>query len=193
MRVLCIDPALRNTGYAVVEAIPPPPPGQRRPRRRNRQPEDARYGVIRNHAKILQSGCLVAIRSALQETIRDFHPTTCAMESVIYVRTTARPSPWVPPAAGGHRRGGSRAGAEYPPRRVKQAVVDRGAADKQQVAFMVRAMLGLKETPPTPDAADALAIGITHVQAAQSPSKPRPAPDAECDCDRQNCSASQHG
>ncbi len=43
----------------------------------------------------------------------------------------------------------------------------RGAADKQQVAFMVRVMLGLTETPPA-DAADAIAIGITHFQAADA-------------------------
>ena len=53
---------------------------------------------------------------------------------------------------------------EYPPRRVKQAVVGRGGADKQQVAFMVRALLELTETPP-PDAADALAIGLAHFYA----------------------------
>jgi crossover junction endodeoxyribonuclease RuvC len=50
---------------------------------------------------------------------------------------------------------------EYAPRLVKQAVVGRGGAQKDQVAFMIRALLGLKETPP-PDAADALAIGLTH-------------------------------
>jgi crossover junction endodeoxyribonuclease RuvC len=44
-------------------------------------------------------------------------------------------------------------------------VVGNGNADKSQVAFMVRALLGLSETPP-PDAADALAIAIAHLQAA---------------------------
>ena len=53
---------------------------------------------------------------------------------------------------------------EYAPKRVKQAVVGRGSADKQQVAFMMRALLGLTETPPS-DAADALAIGMAHCYA----------------------------
>jgi crossover junction endodeoxyribonuclease RuvC len=48
---------------------------------------------------------------------------------------------------------------------VKQAVVGVGSAQKQQVAFMVRALFGLTETPPS-DAADALAIGLTHLQTA---------------------------
>jgi crossover junction endodeoxyribonuclease RuvC len=47
---------------------------------------------------------------------------------------------------------------------VKQAVVGRGAADKRQVAFMVRVLLRMRQTPPA-DAADAMAIGITHFQA----------------------------
>ena len=52
---------------------------------------------------------------------------------------------------------------EYAPTDVKQAVVGRGGAGKDQVAFMVRALLGLTETPES-DAADALAIGLTHFQ-----------------------------
>ena len=56
---------------------------------------------------------------------------------------------------------------EYAPKRVKQAVVGLGGADKRQVGFMVRALLGMTETPSS-DAADALAIGLTHFQAAEA-------------------------
>lgn len=56
---------------------------------------------------------------------------------------------------------------EYSPLEVKKAVVGRGAADKRQVAFMVRAMLGLRATPPT-DAADALAVALCHLQRRQA-------------------------
>jgi crossover junction endodeoxyribonuclease RuvC len=55
---------------------------------------------------------------------------------------------------------------EYSPRRIKQSTVGRGAAGKDQVAFMVRALLGLTETPDA-DAADALAIGLTHLRAQE--------------------------
>jgi crossover junction endodeoxyribonuclease RuvC len=51
---------------------------------------------------------------------------------------------------------------------VKQAVVGKGAAAKEQVAFMIRALLGLTETPPA-DAADAIAIGLTHLRTIASP------------------------
>ena len=56
---------------------------------------------------------------------------------------------------------------EYPPKRIKQSTVGQGAAGKNQVAFMVRALLGLTETPDA-DAADALAIGLTHLQAEKA-------------------------
>jgi crossover junction endodeoxyribonuclease RuvC len=56
---------------------------------------------------------------------------------------------------------------EYSPTRIKQATVGRGGAGKNQVAFMVRALLSLTETPDA-DAADALAIGLTHVRAQET-------------------------
>ena len=56
---------------------------------------------------------------------------------------------------------------EYAPKEVKHASVGRGAAQKDQVAFMIRAQLRLAETPPS-DAADALAVGITHFQNADA-------------------------
>ena len=49
---------------------------------------------------------------------------------------------------------------------MKQAVVGRGGAQKAQVAFMIRSLLGLTVTPP-PDAADAIAVGLTHFQTAK--------------------------
>jgi crossover junction endodeoxyribonuclease RuvC len=52
---------------------------------------------------------------------------------------------------------------EYSPKRIKQSTVGRGGAGKNQVAFMVRVLLGLTETPDD-DAADALAIALTHLR-----------------------------
>src|SRR5207237_9426540 len=56
---------------------------------------------------------------------------------------------------------------EYAPKRIKQATVGTAAAGKNQVAFMVRALLGLTETPDA-DAADALAIGLTHLRSQEA-------------------------
>ena len=70
----------------------------------------------------------------------------------------------------GHVRGvallaGKQAGLdvhEYAARKVKSAVTGNGAADKQQVLYMVKRLLSLKEDPVTLDASDALAIAICH-------------------------------
>ena len=53
--------------------------------------------------------------------------------------------------------------AEYTPNEIKQAVVGYGSADKRQVQEMVRTLLGLPEIPKPDDAADALAVAITHL------------------------------
>jgi crossover junction endodeoxyribonuclease RuvC len=168
-RVLCIDPALRNAGYAVLEAAHPPGPGMRLPP--GVKPiRTLAFGVIRNPVKLSQSGCLVAIRNALKEVISEFKPTICAMESVIYVQSY-KTAIILGAARGAAILAAAEAGLtiyEYPPKRVKLAVVGKGTAHKEQVSFMVRSLLGLTETPPH-DAADALAIGITHLQASAAP------------------------
>ncbi|MBC7323911.1 MAG: crossover junction endodeoxyribonuclease RuvC, partial [Moorella sp. (in: Bacteria)] len=50
--------------------------------------------------------------------------------------------------------------SEYTPLQVKQAVVGYGRATKQQVKYMVKALLGLPEPPAPDDVADALAVAI---------------------------------
>jgi crossover junction endodeoxyribonuclease RuvC len=154
MRVLAIDPAVRNTGYAVLEGDP-------------RQPVVLGYDVISIPKKLAQSAALAAVRMHLANLITKFQPDEVAVEGIIYVQShqtaitmgAARAAALI--AAADH----GLVVYEYPPKRVKSAVVGNGSADKSQVAFMVRALLGLAETPP-PDAADALAIAIAHLQAS---------------------------
>ena len=168
MRVLSIDPALRNTGYAIVERIAPDP------KIRGSKPDfkALTYGVIKNAPKLRQSGCLVQIREQIKDVIDEFSPEVCAVEGVIFVQS------YKTAITMGAARGAAILAAaehgmevfEYAPKRVKQAVVGRGSADKQQVAFMMRALLHLTETPPH-DAADALAIGLAHFY-ANDPTRP---------------------
>jgi crossover junction endodeoxyribonuclease RuvC len=155
-RLLSIDPALRKTGYAVLEC-------------EGRQTRLVTCGVIVNKPALLPSGCLVAIREQLTQVIRAHGPTVCAIEATIYVQS------FKTAISLGTARGACLLSAaefglpifEYSPKEVKQAAVGRGSADKQQVAFMVRSLLGLKETPPA-DAADAIAVGLAHFQNAQA-------------------------
>jgi crossover junction endodeoxyribonuclease RuvC len=55
----------------------------------------------------------------------------------------------------------------YSPREVKACVAGYGHAKKEQMQLMVRALLSMSETPEPADAADALAVALCHVQAAQ--------------------------
>lgn len=154
-RVLAIDPSLRGTGFGVLEREA----GSRKLRA-------LEWGVIRNAASVSQSRCLVAIHAKVRELIEKHAPQCAAFESVIYVQSH-RTAIVLGCARGASILAAAQAGLpmyEYPPKRVKQAVVGKGAAQKEQVSFMIRALLGLTETPEA-DAADALAVGMTHFQA----------------------------
>ena len=155
MRVLAIDASLRSSGVAIVDGS-------------SGSPRALYFGTIANAAKLRPSSCLVAIREQLSDLIREHQPDCCALEAVIFVQSHKTAI-----ALGAARGAAILAAAErglpvfeYAPTRIKQATVGRGGADKSQVAFMVRALLGLTETPG-PDAADALAIGLTHLRAAE--------------------------
>ncbi|MFT5468554.1 MAG: crossover junction endodeoxyribonuclease RuvC [Verrucomicrobiales bacterium] len=158
MRILSIDPALRNTGYAVIEQACAD----------GRAPQNAKYraldyGVVKNPPKLRPSSCLVEIRQQLLAVIEKHQPEVCAIEAVIYVQSF-KTAITMGAARGAALMAAAEHGMaihEYAPKRVKQAVVGRGGATKDQVAFMMRALLGLTETPPS-DAADAMAIGMTH-------------------------------
>jgi crossover junction endodeoxyribonuclease RuvC len=156
MRVLAIDASLRNTGVAIVDT-------------NNGKPCALYFGTIHNRNSLPSSSCLVAIRDRLSELIREHEPDSCALESVIYVQSY-KTAILLGAARGAAMLAAAENGLpvfEYAPTRIKQATVGRGGAGKNQVAFMVRALLGLTETPDA-DAADALAIGLTHLRSAET-------------------------
>ena len=146
MRLLAIDPALRKSGFAILE-------------KEGRAIRALAHGVIRNHTELSLSQCLLEIHRQTDQLIAQYLPECCAVESVIFVQNS-RTAVTLGAARGSALLAAAQHGLsifEYPPRRVKQAVVGRGAAQKAQGGFMVRALLGLAETPD-PDAADALAF-----------------------------------
>src|SRR5438270_2233482 len=156
MRVLAIDASLRNTGVAVVEGA-------------NGKPHALFFGTIHNSTALKSSSCLVAIRERLAQLIREHEPDCCALEAVIYVQSY-KTAILLGAARGAAILAAAESGLpvfEYAPRRIKQSTVGTGTAKKNQVAFMMRALLGLTETPD-PDSADALAIALTHLQTQES-------------------------
>jgi crossover junction endodeoxyribonuclease RuvC len=156
VRIIAIDPSLRSSGYAVLE-------------KHGGKVRAVDYGVVKNAASLLPSGCLVAIRERIVAVIAEHSPECAVFEGIIFVQSY-RTAITLGAARGAALVAAAERGLpifEYAPKRVKQSVVGRGGAQKQQVAFMVRVLLGLKETPLA-DAADALAIGLTHFQHAES-------------------------
>lgn len=156
--LLAIDPSLRGTGLAILQ-------------RESRKIRCLHFDVIKNSPKLTVAGCLLEIHSRLLETMNQFQPSAVALESVIYVQSF-QTAITLGSARGAALLAAAQKGLpiyEYAPRRIKQAVVGRGAAQKSQVAFMVRSLLGLTVTPPA-DAADAIAVGITHFQSPEKTS-----------------------
>jgi len=150
--ILGVDPSLRGTGFGVIGV--------------NRShTQFLGCGTISCPAKWERSRCLARIYSELREVIRAHKPTVCAIEGLFYAQNLQTALTM------GEARGAALAVAaesgleifEISPRKVKQAMVGYGAAQKLAVAKMVQRMLALTE-PPAPDAADALALALTYAQ-----------------------------
>jgi crossover junction endodeoxyribonuclease RuvC len=122
------------------------------------------HGEIRPGKGATLSSCLQTICDGVQEVIRQSAPEALAIEDIFYgknVKSLIRQ---------GHVRGvailaGKLMGIpvyEYSPLEIKKAIVGYGRAEKAQVQKMAKAILKLPELPP-PDAADALAVAICHI------------------------------
>lgn len=160
--VLGVDPAVAGaTGYGVVESD-------------GRRCRLLRFGALRHGRRRSsdESPCahLREIHALISELIREFAPHGVAVESVftaLNMKTALR----LAEVRGVILLAAEQAGIEsfsYSPREVKASVAGYGHADKQQVQQMVRALLGMGETPEPPDAADALAVALCHVQIAET-------------------------
>jgi crossover junction endodeoxyribonuclease RuvC len=152
LRVLGIDPGLTRCGFGVVDV------------EANRRASLVDVGVVGTHSEEPLDQRLLAISLAIDEWLDRHTPDVLAVERVFSqlnvstVMGTAQASGIVIAAAA--RRG--IAVALHTPTEVKAAVTGNGQADKAAVTKMVTRILRL-DTPPRPaDAADALALAITH-------------------------------
>ena len=159
-RVLGVDPAAAGaTGYGVIESD-------------GRRCRMLRFGALR-----AQSGRkgpehfperLREIHALLGELIEEFQPHGVAVESVFPAQNmkTALRLAEVRGVVLLAAAQGDVPVCSYSPREVKASVAGYGHAGKEQMQAMVRALLGMSETPEPADAADALAVALCHVQAA---------------------------
>jgi crossover junction endodeoxyribonuclease RuvC len=150
--VLGVDPSLRGTGYGVLQLAKP-------------GPRALAFGTISCPAAWAHSQCLVRIVETLRDVIRRHHPTLCVIEGLFYAQNL-QTALTLGEARGAALATVAEAGLEtyeLAPRKVKQAIVGYGAAQKIAVAKMVQRMLRLAEIPAA-DAADALALALAHAQ-----------------------------
>jgi crossover junction endodeoxyribonuclease RuvC len=149
MFVLGIDPGLTTTGYAVLgEGV------------------IAALGVIRTGPEDPTPTRLLEIRRDLAGLIREYSPEVMAIEQV-FVNRNLQTATSVVRASGAAMIAAAEAGLpvfEYTPSKVKSAVAGYGNAPKDQVQRMVAIRLRLAEPPSPPDAADALAVALCHLQ-----------------------------
>jgi len=156
MRVLGIDPGSRRTGWGVVQLD-----GTRL--------RHVGAGTIALSDKLPLPERLRLIHRDLGQIVTSHRPDAVAVEEIFFAKYANAALKL------GHARGVALLVAaeselsvhEYPPAIVKQTIVGRGAADKLQIGRLVTALLGLS-VPPEEDAADALAVAITHIQASRS-------------------------
>lgn len=151
MRIIGIDPGTGITGFGVIEI-------------KNHKVKMLGAGVIRTDAHTPLEERLEIIFNDITDLIKEFSPQEIAVEKLFFAQnvTTA--------ISVAHARGvvvlaGQQAGlklAEYTPLQIKQAVTGYGKATKAQIQEMVRVMLELKTIPKPDDAADALAVALTH-------------------------------
>jgi crossover junction endodeoxyribonuclease RuvC len=124
-----------------------------------------RAGVIRTSPEEAVPRRLSVIYDELSVVIAETRPDAVAVERVFF-NANVRTAMGVGQAAGVVMLAAAQARIatyEYTPTQMKAVVTGTGAADKEQVAYMVRTHLRLADTPSPPDAADALALALCHL------------------------------
>lgn len=157
MRILGIDPGTAITGYGIID-------------RQFNNYHVVDYGSIQTTPDMSMADRLCRIYEGMCWLIKEFEPDEVAVEELFFNRnvTTAIT---VGQARGVIVLAAAQRGlsiSEYTPLQVKQAITGYGNAEKKQVQFMVKSILGLAKVPSPDDVADALAIAICHSNWLQS-------------------------
>jgi crossover junction endodeoxyribonuclease RuvC len=156
IRILGIDPGLRRTGWGMVEIA-----GNRL--------GFLGCGSVTTSDRDSLATRLLTIHDGLMRILEEFRPDEAAVE-VTFVNKDAKATLKLGQARGIAMVVPARAGvpvAEYAPNLVKKSIVGAGHGDKIQVRMMIGVLLP-KADPSSDDAADALAIAVTHAHHRQS-------------------------
>lgn len=159
MIILGVDPGTIVTGYGIIEL-------------NKNKISHITSGIIKLSASQSLPEKLKTIYTELEKLIRAYKPGEFAIETAFYGKNIQSAMKI------GYARGVSLLAAvnnnvliaEYAPGEIKKAVVGRGSASKQQVAFMIKTILNLKKLKMKSDESDALAIAICHSFRLKTPS-----------------------
>jgi len=157
MKILSIDPGTINCGYSILEVT-------------NKKPKLVEAGLIKMKSRILQEQ-IVEFIEGFDLVVKNHTISEVAMEDMFYAfnpKTVIKLAQF---------RGAITLKLlqdfgnfyEYTPLQVKKAVTGNGKATKEQVSFMVKRLLNLKEEIKPFDVTDAIAVGLTHVQRLNFP------------------------
>ena len=151
--ILGIDPGLAHTGWGIIELT-----GSKK--------RALAYGCITTNTSEEIAIRLKRIHDEVTAVIERYGPTELGIEAVYFGSNTQSA------LSTGQARGAALVAVakrqlsvgEYSPTQVKQVIVGEGRAQKQQVQYMVRAMLALDHSPTPNHASDALAVALCHAQ-----------------------------
>ena len=154
MIILGFDPGLATLGYGVIK------------KQARSKPEMVDYGIISTPKDLNLLDRLCLIEKGVKQVIDTFKPDEIAIEELFFAKNVKTG------IAVAHARGVTLLTAakecakiyEYTPLQIKQALTGYGRADKPQMQKMVKTLLNLKSIPRPDDAADALAVALTHAQ-----------------------------
>ncbi len=154
MIILGFDPGLATLGYGAINKLD------------NGKIEVLDYGIVQTPKGENLSVRLCMLESAIKTIIDKFKPDEIAMEELFFAKNVKTA------ISVAHARGvllltcNKECGRifEYTPLQIKQALTGYGRADKPQIQKMVQMLLGLKSIPKPDDAADALAVALTHAK-----------------------------
>ena len=153
MRVLGIDPGFALVGFGIVEE-------------NNGRLKALDYGVISTPKEESISTRLAMIYKGMCDLIDTYKPDAIAIEELFFFKNQKTVIP-VAEARGVIVLAGIQKLVnlyEYTPLQIKQALTGNGRAEKKQIQYMVTNILGLEKVPKPDDAADAVAVALTHLQ-----------------------------
>ncbi len=158
MTVLGIDPGLATVGFGVVMS------------RGGNDFHATEYGAVLTEAGKKVEDRLFEIYENVDELCKTFHPDAAAVEK-LYFNTNEKTAINVAQARGVILLALKKNGVpihEYTPLQIKQALTGYGRAEKKQIMYMVKTLLGLDTEPKPDDTADALAAAICHIYSSSS-------------------------